>query len=169
MKKIINQQSQLKKALKAILKILIIFFMINLSFIMLFDYTFGAKIDRHISNNDLQTVNSVFSLNIQDKLNIVEYCHYKGSIDTTFWSVYIKNIDDYKIFLKDNSIQIVDTIQDENISQDYISCLSVYFKKSKYFNLDEFNPDVIIISNKNKKLYFFTEDDNSQSVIIQIL
>lgn len=137
--------------------------------IIMFYSLLGFHIDRHISNEDLKTVNSVFKLNIQDKSNIVEYGHYKGTIDTTSWSVYIKNIGDYQTFLKDNSIEVYETITDEKQTE-FISCLIPYFKKSWHFKIDTFNPDIIICStNINDKLYFFTEDDGSQSVIIQVL
>lgn len=96
----------------------------------------------------------------------------------TCYSVYIKDIGSYQDFLTDYfTLSNTKIFTDSNTIKNELYYLNQYFKftKDKNCNLDTFSPHTLVKSSTSNndyndiRLYFFTEDDNSQSVIINVI
>ncbi len=141
-------------------------------------YDFGGKLDSNISSEDLQEINSMLYTNLEDTSNVVEYFHQNQMMAGTCYSVYIKNVGNYQDFLDDyTTISNSETFTDSKTISDDLHYLHsyFYFTKDKSLSLDTFSPHTLVKAPTSSndyndiRLWFFTEDDSSQSVIINVI
>lgn len=95
-----NQDKKMPKVARIIFKIIIvIFILIIVLSIFSWWYTMRGKIDKNISNEDLENINSTFYTNFQDSANIVETFNQWHMQRRTSHDIYIKNVGNYQEFL----------------------------------------------------------------------
>lgn len=176
-----NQDEKMPKVARIIFKIVIVIFILIIALsIFCWWYTMRGKIDKNISNEDLESINSTFYTNFQDSSNIVETFNQWHMQGGTSHDIYIKDVGNYQEFL-DNYTNLSNEkiITDKNTIKNNVQIfLQFYFRYSKNFDVKNFSPDTIVTTkigeynngtDKDIRLYFFTEDDNSQSVIIDVI
>lgn len=177
--KVVTNETNPSKPIMIFLKVLLITFILYIIVGLFFWWNFfGGKLDNHISNEDLQEINSNLYTNLEDSSNIIEYFHQCMMQAGTCYSVYIKDIGSYQDFLTDYfTLSNTKIFTDSNTIKNELYYLNQYFKftKDKNCNLDTFSPHTLVKSSTSNndyndiRLYFFTEDDNSQSVIINVI
>jgi hypothetical protein len=115
----------------------------------------------------------MLSTNIEDSSNVVEYFHQNQMMAGTCYSAYIKNIGNYQDFLSDyTTISNSETFTDSKTISGDLNYLHSYFDftKDKSLSLDTLVKASTSRNDYNDiRLWFFTENDNSQSVIINVI